>query len=48
MFLPGLFRMVWGLEWADAVAEFVRLGWFRVMCEEVFVDDLAEFGEPVA
>lgn len=38
---------VWS-EWADAVAEFVGEGWFGVACEEVFVDDFAEFGEPVS
>lgn len=36
------------LEWADAVAEFVGEAWFGVACEEAVVDDLAEFGEPVA
>ena len=46
--LPGLFRIFVWLEWADAVAELVWQGWFGIACEEVGVDDLAEFGEPVA
>lgn len=48
MFLPGLFRIVSGSEWADTVAEFVWQGWFRMLFEEFLVDDFAEVGEPVA
>nr|DAT45594.1 MAG TPA: hypothetical protein [Caudoviricetes sp.] len=47
--VPGLFRIVFGLEGADAVAEFVWKGWFGVECEEFLIfDDFAELGEPVA
>lgn len=47
--MPGLFRIVFGLEGADAVAESVGEAWFGVACEEVLVfDDFAELGEPVA
>lgn len=47
--VPGLFRVLSGLEWADAVAEFVGEVWFGVACEEFLVfDDFAELGEPVA
>lgn len=47
--LPGLFRIAFGLEGADAVAEFVGEGWFGVAYEEFLVfDDFAELGEPVA
>lgn len=47
--MPGLFRIVFGLEWADAVAEFVGEAWFGVAVEEFLVfDDFAELGEPVA
>lgn len=43
--VPGLFRVLCGLEWADAVSEFVGEGWFGVLCEEfLVVDDLAELG----
>lgn len=45
----GLFRILVGLEGADAVSEFVGEGWFGVLCEEFLVfDDFAELGEPVA
>lgn len=45
----GAFSYGVGLEGADAVAEFVGQAWFGVACEEfLVVDDLAEFGEPVA
>lgn len=48
-FVTGAFLCLVGLEWADAVAEFVGETWFGVACEEVLVfDDFAEFGEPVA
>lgn len=47
--MPGLFHIVFGLELADAVAEFVGEAWFGVVCEEFLVfDDFAEEGEPVA
>ena len=47
--MPGLFRIVFGLEGADAGAEFVGEAWFGVACDEFFVfDDFAELGEPVA
>lgn len=47
--VPGLFCIVFGLEWADPGSEFVGERWFRVSCEEVFVfDDFAELSEPVA
>lgn len=45
----GFFVSFFGLEWADAVAEFVGEAWFGVACEEFLVfDDFAELGEPVA
>lgn len=47
--MPGPFRIVFRLELADAVAEFVGEGWFGVVCEEFLVFDyFAELGEPVA
>lgn len=46
--MPGLFRIVFGLEGADAGAEFFGEAWFGVACEEIIVDYLAELGEPVA
>lgn len=46
---PGAFSYCLGLEWADAVSEFVGEAWFGVACEEFLVfDDFAELGEPVA
>lgn len=45
----GAFLYFIGLEWADAIAEFVGEGWFGVACEEFLVFDyFAELGEPVA